>query len=638
VTGLADTGLADTGLADTALADLFSACYRLGGGQGADQGIDFSSVRLHPAGAERACRALRARAFTVGRDIYFAAGAFAPHTPGGLRLLAHEVAHVVQQQCGPVAALDAGPGLAVAPAGSAAEREADAAADALLAGRPFAFTARPGRAGAGRGPRRVVQRYMAWEHCLLGDLDPAHVYEAAQSVAGRGGEHLEAQCALIEDLGQDPLAVDQERVRAEYPGIETVRLPGSGMVLTLGELSVLPDYLAHPGDIETAPAAFLEPLVQSFRSWSVMELRRSSGRSAPRRLLPGSMGYPLLRGRPAEISEAVEVDALGRRCGFAPWNLYSSVVARNATHFAPFSWYQWQSFHLLARELIERSRTAAAGDRENLRTRARIYAGYADHFLHDSFSAGHLINKTLVMQWYVEWLAQSRVPYPEHQVLARMTSDRQPLLHGPGLYDREAAGLAAGLGGTAGAQQPPGTGEAGTMADRIAASAVAGENEEERLAAYEAYLAMLGSSVIQLAAGIVHGHFNKRSLIVDAGPDGRRFRLHGDNTLLAGGEGARQAARAAAASRRAIRELLEQGTTAISAMEILASFPDQVEQSGALVSLPRWHETGLRAVCFDELFGDWRTRMSRVLVSAAAPRFGVPSADVAVLRDGGPAH
>ena len=41
-----------------------------------------------------------------------------------------------------------------------------------------------------------------------------------------------------------------------------------------------------------------------------------------------------------------------------------------------------------------------------------------------------------------------------------------------------------------------------------------------------AYLAMLGSSVAQLAASLLHGYFNKRSLVVAAGPDGPRFRRH----------------------------------------------------------------------------------------------------------------
>jgi hypothetical protein len=74
------------------LADLFATYYL------SDQSeVDFASIRLHHTGADLICRALRARAFTVGLDIYFADGAFAPYARSGLWLLAHEVAHVVQQ-------------------------------------------------------------------------------------------------------------------------------------------------------------------------------------------------------------------------------------------------------------------------------------------------------------------------------------------------------------------------------------------------------------------------------------------------------------------------------------------------------------------------------------------------------------
>lgn len=59
---------------------------------------DFSHVRVHrDAAANASAHALRARAYTVGRDIVFAAGQFAPHTHDGRRLLAHELTHVVQQ-------------------------------------------------------------------------------------------------------------------------------------------------------------------------------------------------------------------------------------------------------------------------------------------------------------------------------------------------------------------------------------------------------------------------------------------------------------------------------------------------------------------------------------------------------------
>jgi hypothetical protein len=108
------------------LADLFKTCYLTSG-----NGIEFADIRLHYRGVDEICRALGASALTIGSDIYFRREAFAPHTPGGLRLLAHEVAHVVQQRRGPVTAARAAGGLAVAPPGSPEEREADAAADAL---------------------------------------------------------------------------------------------------------------------------------------------------------------------------------------------------------------------------------------------------------------------------------------------------------------------------------------------------------------------------------------------------------------------------------------------------------------------------------------------------------------------------
>lgn len=58
-------------------------------------GRDLSAVRLHHA--EPAAVGLGARAFTLGRDIAFAPGEWRPATLEGRRLLAHELAHVVQQ-------------------------------------------------------------------------------------------------------------------------------------------------------------------------------------------------------------------------------------------------------------------------------------------------------------------------------------------------------------------------------------------------------------------------------------------------------------------------------------------------------------------------------------------------------------
>jgi Domain of unknown function (DUF4157) len=61
-------------------------------------GHDFSHVRVHAGGAaEQSAKDVNAQAYTVGHNIVFGAGLFAPTTHAGQRLLAHELTHVVQQ-------------------------------------------------------------------------------------------------------------------------------------------------------------------------------------------------------------------------------------------------------------------------------------------------------------------------------------------------------------------------------------------------------------------------------------------------------------------------------------------------------------------------------------------------------------
>jgi hypothetical protein len=60
--------------------------------------LDFSQVRIHADDrAAASARAMNALAYTVGHDVVFAAGRYAPQTADGRKLLAHELTHVVQQ-------------------------------------------------------------------------------------------------------------------------------------------------------------------------------------------------------------------------------------------------------------------------------------------------------------------------------------------------------------------------------------------------------------------------------------------------------------------------------------------------------------------------------------------------------------
>jgi len=68
---------------------------------GEKMGADFSGVGVHTGGdATDLNRQINARAFTTGNDIFFNSGEYAPASPKGQRILAHELTHVVQQQGG----------------------------------------------------------------------------------------------------------------------------------------------------------------------------------------------------------------------------------------------------------------------------------------------------------------------------------------------------------------------------------------------------------------------------------------------------------------------------------------------------------------------------------------------------------
>jgi hypothetical protein len=99
---------------------------------------DFSSVRVYAdQTAAQSAHQVDAQAFTVGGDIVLGAGAPSPGTRNGQRLLAHELAHVVQQHAGTNVA-------GRSEAGADAEREADAAAAAVTRGHAYAVEGRTG--------------------------------------------------------------------------------------------------------------------------------------------------------------------------------------------------------------------------------------------------------------------------------------------------------------------------------------------------------------------------------------------------------------------------------------------------------------------------------------------------------------
>lgn len=121
---------------------------------------DFSRVHIHTDDkAAESARAIHALAYTAGNDVVFARGQFSPASLPGRRLLAHELAHVVQQQ----ASASTVPRSLIGPSHDELEREAADAADAVSV---------PGRAVKVRGKANdasSIQRFSTAEHKAIGD-------------------------------------------------------------------------------------------------------------------------------------------------------------------------------------------------------------------------------------------------------------------------------------------------------------------------------------------------------------------------------------------------------------------------------------------------------------------------------------
>lgn len=99
-------------------------------------GRDLSDVRIHTdPEADELNRSVKARAFTVGTDIFFKQGTFDSGSSAGKRLLAHELTHVVQQGDG------AGRPTTVSDPGDASERQADAVAEHVTSASDTSVTA-----------------------------------------------------------------------------------------------------------------------------------------------------------------------------------------------------------------------------------------------------------------------------------------------------------------------------------------------------------------------------------------------------------------------------------------------------------------------------------------------------------------
>lgn len=500
------------------------------------------------------------------------------------------------------------------------------------------------RTGSDGSRTLTVQRHSSFEHALMGDVGPESLGRAVASTRHRNHVLLQA----IQRL--DYFAANAARAGAprQFPDVRWLKLQGSDLWVTYGEVNALADYLPGPGTIDGLDRATMIPVLQRMRQtmrrqlWQLVGLNYSPSQAGA--------GWSWLD----PINDAAgEVKTMDSATECLCTQRYGGLLARNACHFAPFSWQRWARFHEEARAQarhavseadaeapITTPGTAAAASARQ----AWLSNGYGDHFLQDSFAAGHLINKTLVMQWFAEflsglsWAERPWYGVIKQEYLEAMTTRAQPGLAARPLYSSSVAGI-----GTATTDRETGFGPADPQtaeertdrSRRVAASGVGPTNRRSAEQAYQIYLQFLNNSFVQGAAGEVHNYFNREGLEVE-NDLGTRFRVGGDNTLLteSNSVGAMLASQAAHNSQAAILAILNGEEPAFSAEEILQAVPTKVivkpprplalptmqapveHEIGRAVPLEEWHDDYLRQLCFETIFPAYEDAGQGMIVRA----------------------
>ncbi len=480
----------------------------------------------------------------------------------------------------------------------------------------------------------------------MGDTRARDIVSIASSMEGKAHAVEEEYQRLMffqRNVEADP--------RDRFPDVRWLLLSGSKLWLSSGEVAALADYLPNPSTIDSSPRGLILPVLQRLRQDIVVSLGPMVTERVPGKIeeeemvrddqkafdqsehFVGAAPTPdLIRAlgkkAPASLKSIEAVDAATSSLG--P-NRVKGMLARNACHFAPFSWERWALHHNEARReaaahFAEAHGTMGSGGGMRPHERlAWVNNGYSNHFLQDSFAAGHLVNKTLVMQFFLEYneqLSFSDRPHfglPRAEVAEHMTTAAQPGIAGRDLYRQPRLHTTISedrARGTSVADQQT-TEERTSGLGRLAGSGVRDWGRGRALA-YAEYSEFLNTTYVNLAANAAHDHFNTVGLTV-SNKRGERLKIGGDATLLLESDpaGIQAPFEANQLSDRAIIELLTTGTTSVTVEEIFAYFPNQVEVQGRFVPLEQWNVTELRRLCFEVIFPSME---SYLIPRAQSPR------------------
>jgi Domain of unknown function (DUF4157) len=304
-------------------------------------GTDVSGVRVHTGGAASArADAMNAKAYAVGQDIHFGAGMYDPSSDAGQHLIAHEVAHTVQQR-----GAAGGPQRAakVSAPGDAAEQQAERFAGAFVSGEST-----EGLVSAGMRSEATIHRFGRDEHVAASTTHLIGLHEYLKTPEGKkwaldhGYKDPET---LIRRMEADPVV--KTKLAADASGRKdqgVAKLRGAKTQFSYGEVT------AMMGDL--------------FGTWERLYDADEEQRN-----------HLMTEDSTSSNQKHTKGD-------------YLRLAANNTSHFSGENQKEWLKLHKLATE-----KAMQAGKDDKRFEEALFVEAASTHFLTDAFSAGHQFEK-----------------------------------------------------------------------------------------------------------------------------------------------------------------------------------------------------------------------------------------------------
>jgi|GEM_PF-2602742 len=356
-------------------------------------GYDFSNVRLHTdSRAATSARALHAHAYTVGKDVVFAAGHYAPQTTTGRRLLAHELTHVVQQADG--SSIKSQPQMGRPH--DALEREADNNTRMLGSAKRNELGKKVTRH---RIPAPVLQRYEAGEHAKFGETGEIlnqMVSATALTYKVKSGDTLNRLAAKFHISEAELIAANSAKLK-HWRFTDPARIVDGFTI----------------GDDITIPPTTNEAIKEALKTKEIVLSVNGVALDYGEGIAMGDFfetNEQMLSASPAELqklSALIKQEKSGTPVTTDQWQAatggrYLKLAEKNEKHFAPsnaaFAPVSGKSTGNHKTEWENNHRTALEKSQGGDKDKALAINTFADHFLTDAFAAGHLFNKRDVME------------------------------------------------------------------------------------------------------------------------------------------------------------------------------------------------------------------------------------------------